>query len=132
MMYKTRKHRGGRIACPKGKILRKAYTRKAYTKKDGTRVAKSKVPASCVKDTGKKGKGPELIGKLKQGDLTKHGYKLDKTELARHRAIHKAVKEYGKNSVIRKLNALSILMRNTQPNNSKKLRKDMEYVQKTF
>ncbi len=43
--------------CPRGKILRKAFTRKAFTTKAGTRVKASRFPATCIIDRGEPGKG---------------------------------------------------------------------------
>ena len=47
----------------------------------------------------------------------------------RHRALDKAVKFYGRNNVIKKLNAVRVLVRNTSPENSKIYTKDMKYIQ---
>lgn len=115
MVSKTRKR------CPKGKILRKGYTRK-----DGVRVR-----ATCVKDRGEKGKGKQLFKNLEQGDLTKHGYSLKKSDLSRHRALNKARKEYSYAGLVHKLNALAILMKNTEPTYSKRAKKDMEWLKQT-
>ena len=51
--------------CKSGKILRKSYT----TKKG------IKVKASCIKDRGKKGKGPKTLPKIKTDmSLGEYGY----------------------------------------------------------
>jgi hypothetical protein len=105
--------------CPAGKILRKAYT-----KKSGTRV-----PASCIKDRGAKGKGKKLFV-LRRGTLGKYGYKTALSDSERHVALEKAVRGESYAAVVRKLNAVSILQRRTNPRVYKILRSDMAYLQK--
>jgi len=118
-------------SCKKGEILRKGYTRKAYTRADGTRVKATKVKASCIKDKGMKGKGPKLF-KLRKGTLSKHGYSLDLKAADRRKALDKAVKAEGHLPVIRKLNALYILQKNTNPVNSRKFKYDQQWVSRKY
>lgn len=106
--------------CKIGQIRRKAYTRK-----DGVRVK-----STCIKDMGKPGKGKKLFS-LKKGDLTKYGYHLKTKASTRHKALGKARKHIPYASLIRKLNALSILQKNTNPLYSSRAKSDMEYLQKT-
>ena len=72
--------------------------------------------------------------KLKKGQLIKHGYvNVKKLSLAeRKKAIDKAVKEYGRLTVIRKLNILRTLHKNKNPMLSKKHGVDMKYVQTKY
>lgn len=114
--------------CPRGTIRRKAYTRKAHIRKNGIRVKSTKVPASCIKDLGKKGKGKKLFT-LKKGDLSKYGYSLKKNKDLRHKSLKKSMNKFGKNTLIRKLNALHVLHKNTNPNYSRKARSDMKWIQ---
>jgi hypothetical protein len=111
-------------------IERSPYTRKGYIRKSGVRVKRSIVKSGCVRDIGKVGKGKPLIGPLQKGELSKHGYShvAELSESKRHAALKKAVKEFGALSIGRKLNALSILTRNVNPNVSKKYKKDSEWV----
>lgn len=118
-------------ACPKGQILRKAYTRKSYTKKSGVKVVGGKVPATCIKDQGATGKGKRLFV-LRKGTLSKHGYKTSYEAGARHEALRKAVKAETYAAVVRKLNAVSILQRRTNPKVYNILRGDMAWVQKNL
>lgn len=115
-------------SCPSGQILRKAYSRKAFTRKDGTKVSSSKTPASCIKDLGKSGKGKRLFI-LRRGTLSKYGYSTKISKEERQAALRRAVEDGSKNVVIKKLNALSILNRNTHPARARILRADMKYVQ---
>lgn len=113
-------------------IRRSAYFRKAYTKSDGTRVKASRVPSTWIIDRGKPGKGPDYIGKLKKGTLTKYGYHLKESATTRHAALDKAVKKYGKLTVFRKVNALAVLQKNTNPKYASVARSDKSYLRKKF
>ena len=132
-----------RKVCPSGYILRKAYVRKyttgvrdrgftvhrgnktyrAYPSSDSTIVK-----ASCIKDRGLKGKGPQAIGPLRKGELLKHGYVYRKSSDERHSALRKAVKEFGPLGVYRKLNAVAKLSSRTEPQISKVFKADRNWV----
>ena len=75
---------------------------------------------------------PPVKIKLKKGSLTKHGYSSKKTERSRHISLKKAVLETSKTTVVRKLNAVKILNKNTNPKVSKVFKLDQEWVQKKF
>ena len=47
--------------------------------------------------------------KFKTGTLTDLGYKTTSSAASRHAALDKAVRKYGKGTVVKKLNAVSIL-----------------------
>jgi hypothetical protein len=119
------------IKCPRGKIPRVSYTRKAYIKSNGIKVKKTIVPSVCIKDLGNKGKGPKLFT-LKKGELGSFGYKLKLKADQRRKSLKKASKKFEKNTLIKKLNALSILQKNTNPINSRKAKYDMKWVQKNI
>lgn len=126
--------KGGRTR----RIRRVAYTRKSYTRKTGTRVKGSRVPARLIRDVGAPGKwryehmGAPGIGKLKPGQLTAVGYSASKGVSARHKAVDKAVKKYGKLSTLRKLNAVAVYTRRTAPTKSRTFKSDVKYVQKKY
>jgi|LauGreDrversion4_2_1035121.scaffolds.fasta_scaffold11122_6 hypothetical protein len=144
------KTRGGnqtrRKECPEGYILRKGYTRKyrsslahtgftvrrrgkLYTVKPTAQSIH--VPAGCIKDRGLPGKGPKLgegIGKLRKGDLIKYGYQYRLSDALRHRALKKAIKQYGKTSVYHKLDAIVKLSKRTAPNASDIFQRDRNWV----
>ena len=116
--------------CPKGYVSRKSYT---YKKKSTGR--KVKVKASCVKSRGLRSKGKRtsrVLPKLKKGSLTKYGYSAKNNSTERHTAIKKAIKAYGYGEVIKKLNAVKLLSKNTNPKNSKIYASDIIYIQKNF
>jgi hypothetical protein len=127
--------KGGK-SCPAGKILREGYT---ATRKKKTilgrllnRGTTYRVKASCIKNRGNPGKGPAVIGPLKQGDLKDAGY--DHSDLAekRHMALIKAVSLYGPLSTYRKLNAIAVLNKNVGPSRARIYLTDRDWVKKMF
>jgi hypothetical protein len=106
--------------CPRGTIRRKAYK----TKRGVT------VRSSCIKDRGLPGKGKRLFT-LKKGELGKYGYSLKQVREKRHVALEKARKEMPHATLVRKINALAILMKNTHPNYAKRARADVKWLGKT-
>ena len=110
------------MTCPPGMIRRRAYTRK-----NGRHVK-----SVCVRDLGKPGKGRVVIGSLKSGELKKYGYSLKSRATRRHLALKRSVKAYGRGTLIKKLNALRVLHKNTHPVYSNKAHNDVKYVQRNF
>jgi hypothetical protein len=134
-----------RKVCPPGKILRKAYVRRfrtnirerGYTVKRGSQVYKAYprasstvVQAACIKDQGLPGKGPQEIGPLRKGELLKYGYSYKKSDLDRHEALRRAVKEFGVMGVYRKLDAVAKLSVRVAPRASSVFKKDRDWVKK--
>ena len=132
-------------ACPPGQVLRKAYVRRyrtnvrerGYTVRRGDQVyrayPKSRstlVQASCVKDKGLPGKGPQEIAPLRKGELLKYGYTYTKSDLDRHEALRKAAKEFGPLGVYRKLDAVAKLAERAAPKASAVFKKDRDWVKK--
>ena len=64
------------------------------------------------------------------GSLKVFGYSPDEPERKRRTALREACKHYGKDEVIRKLNAVAVLTKNRQPQNSAIYERDMEAVRK--
>lgn len=139
----TRKNNG----CPQGYILRRGYTRKfrPSVKSTGFTVRRKgtvytvrpkantiRVPASCIKNRGLPGKGPEGIGKLRKGELIKYGYQYRLSDSLRQAALKKAVKRYGALSVYRKLDAVSKLSLRTAPDASKIFSRDRDWIRENF
>ncbi len=106
--------------CPEGQIRRKSYVRKS-----GKRVK-----SSCIRDMGRRGKGKSIIKMKNEGSLSKFGYDkvVTKSPLSRHRSLRKAIKKYGTTSVIRKLNAVAVLTRNSNRKLSSKFNADKKWV----
>jgi hypothetical protein len=108
--------------CPRGNI-----SRKSFVKKSGVKVS-----ATCVKSKSLRSKGmkPKVyLPKLKQGALTKHGYSVHDSSKSRHTAIKKALKEYTPGELIKKINAVRVLSKNTAPENSLIYAKDILYLE---
>ncbi len=141
----------GTMKCPPGYILRDAYVRryttavrtKGYTvkKKSGTtykvlpQATSYYVPAACIIDKGKKGEGVpggKGIAPLRKGELTKFGYTTRLPGEQRHKAIEKAVAEFGALSIYRKLNAVAKLSLRVAPEASKTFKADRDWVMKTY
>ena len=142
--YATKKTKEtSRKRCPKGKILRTAYVREAYTNKNGTEIKKSIVPATCIDDVGKPGKGlfnekgERIYIPIKKGELGQFGYHgFDKlNERQRRIRLGKAVRKLSKGNylpIFRKLILFSTLFKNTNPKYSKMYRQDAEWVKSYF
>lgn len=120
----------------RGTIRRKGYSRKSYTRKSGISVRGSRVGSRYIKDVGAPGKwrvqhyGAPGIGALKRGDLQAVGYSVNRAATSRHAAVKRAVRKYGRNSTIRKLNAIAVYTRRTSPTKSKTFKADMKFAQK--
>lgn len=112
--------------CKKGEILRSSYR---FVNKSGKDI---KVKAKCIKDKGLPGKGPKLIQDLKKGTLSNFGYSSKIQAKKRKEALTEAVKNIGYGIVVKKLNAISILNKNTNPKISEIFKKDMNWVQKNL
>jgi hypothetical protein len=119
-----------RGSCKYGYIRRKGYV---ATKKSGKKV---RVKASCIKERGRKGPGRSgsikrrVIKISKPGSLKDLGYHLRDTTTQRDAALKKILKKYGYSSSIKKLNAIAVLMKNTEPGYHRKLQRDMGYIRK--
>ena len=125
-----------RKRCSKGKILRKAY----ITHRNNKEIV---VPATCVKDMGKPGKYPnnQLAlslsaedDEMKLGNFGYHSIET-KTELQRHRALGKVLREAYNNDYLplfRKLIALSTLNKNTNPKLNKIFKQDANWLKNKY
>jgi len=120
--------------CPEGEVKRKGYTRKTYTRRSGSRVRSTSVTSGCIKDRGYRSRlfqlktGSMGIGPLKKGELRAFGYSADASEESRHKALRAASKKYSSLSVLRKLNALAVYNKRTQPEHATVYKADQQYV----
>lgn len=101
--------------------------RKGYTRSDGVRVK-----PTWIKDRGKPGKGKRRISIKAPGSLKKYGYSLKKSAMSRRRSLDKAVKKYGDTKTFRKVNALSVFFKDTDPSYAKKATADKNYIRRKF
>lgn len=121
---------GGSMACPSGMIRRIAHTKTVRGKT-------IRVASKCIKDRGAKGRWQTMkrmlgIGPLKKGDLTNLGYRANDPAEKRHESLDQAVKKYGKLSTLRKLNAISVYTKRTNPSRSKTYKTDRNYIKKKY
>jgi len=121
------------VKCPPGYIVRDGYHRRGYLNKNGTYVKPTTVPATCIKDLGGKGRGKDVFAKLKSGDLTKYGYHLKESDTARRRlSLLKSAREFKPLTVFKKVQALSILHKNTNPVYAKRAKSDAEWISRNY
>lgn len=120
--------------CKKGEIYRKGY--KKNMKKTHKKIY---VKGKCIKDRGKIGKWKDIhqekgIGKLRKGDLTKYGYQnvIQLSTEKRKKILKKCVEEYGPISIFRKLNAVYIYNKNTNPKISEIFKRDRDWIRKKY
>ena len=138
-----------RNACPPGMIERKGYVRKYSNnvRKRGFTVRRNngttyrvypknqsmRVNSSCIKNTGKPGKGvPRSIGPLRKGELSKHGYSFRLNKSDRHEALRRAIEDYGELGVYRKLDAVAKLTKLTVPEASSVYKMDRDWVHSKY
>ena len=117
-----KKPRYSKKICPKGSI-----SRKSFKKKSGSRLK-----ATCVKSKNLRAKAMSplvYLPTLKTGSLSKYGYSVLNTPRSRHIALKKAASTYGTNKLVKKLNAVRVLTRNTSPKNYIRYTDDIYYVQ---
>lgn len=119
------------MSCPSGQIKRSSYKRSSYKKKSGTVVKSSRVPATCITDVGKPGKGVKLFEVTKPNLLRNYGYTTDKPMDERKSSLKRAMSRENPLEVLRHLNAIRTL---NKPRREiyDKMDKDMKYVQKEY
>lgn len=119
-------------ACPSGYIKRASYRR---TARSGRRTT---VPEQCIRNIGAPGKGLKSgepgIGPLRKGELAKFGYThvVSKSQTVRHKALTRAVKQFGSLGVWRKLNAVQVYTRRLSPASSKVFKADMNWIRSKY
>jgi hypothetical protein len=143
------KKKKGEVHCPPGYVARASYARRYKTavRQRGYTVKKASgttykvypknetlfVPASCIKDTGKPGKGVEKpIGPMRKGEMTKFGYSSKKSVEERHSALRLAVAQLGALDTYRKLDAVAKLGVRVAPDAARTFAADRDWVAKTF
>ena len=113
---RTRKRKTARRKSAK----RKSTKRKSSKRSKRRKTAKSK----------RRKKSNRVLPKLKKGSLKKYGYSTATSDKKRHSALKKSLKAYGYSTLIKKLNAVKVLTKNTSPKNSKVYAKDIKWVRK--
>jgi hypothetical protein len=103
-------------------ITRKAHIRKSYFRSDGTLVTAAKIPKTIVKL-----KKQTIFPGIDKPVF--HGYSVKDPAAKRRVSLMNAKRDSNAVSVIKKLNALAVLTKNTQPKNSKIYKSDMHWMQ---
>lgn len=116
------------MSCPKGQIKRASYKRKSYKKKDSTIVKATRVPATCIIDRGKPGKGKKLYEVTKPQLLRSYGYSTDESYEDRKMSLKRAMINEDPLEVLRHFNAIRTLQK-ANPEIYNKMDKDMKYIQ---
>ena len=117
------------------RVKKSGYHRKGYTRSDGTHVDSAYVPPTSfeIKDRGLRGRGPKKLPKIKRkGALTKLGYHTRETNESREKALRKAVKKYGKKSVLGMLAEQVGLRKRTQPDARRRFEADFMWTSKNL
>lgn len=127
--------------CPPGTVLRSGFTRKgtnrrSFRRSSGAFVGPSRVKSSitrpvCVKNINRVKKKRLFV--LEKDALKKYGYyDINNLTLSqRRRAIKRALADIEPLPLFRRLNALRVLQKNTNPNLSKKFQEDAEWLKNT-
>ncbi|TLX65628.1 MAG: hypothetical protein E6L02_07950 [Thaumarchaeota archaeon] len=74
----------------------------------------------------------KLRSNLDTGELTKHGYHLNKTDNARHVALKKAIREDGAATATKRLQLIEVWNKRNHPRRAAIARKDRKWVVKTY
>ena len=132
------------LRCPPGQIARISYVRRltSKVKREGymkhtpsgrTIIVHPKkksvaVPAGCIKNVGQPGHGPELIGPLRKGQLSKYGYSYKLPGMNRRAALSRAIAADGRTTVYHRLNAVAKLTVSGAPRASAVFAADRNWV----
>lgn len=110
-------------------VRRKSGKTYSYVRKPG----KTRVRPAPIPDVGAAGKGPQLIGKLKGGMLTKYGYHPVEDTADRHVALSKGISLGEKPlAVMRRLIAISTLTKRTLPRASRIYKSDAMWIRRKY
>jgi len=99
--------------------------------KRDSKIIKRKAYRYERKDIGLPGRGPKIIP-VEKGKLSKYGYSIKKPAKERREALKKAIKAYGALSVFRKLQAMMIMRKRTQPKARAVFEEDRDWVREQF
>ena len=132
------------VHCPPGQISRTSYVRRltSKVKREGymkhtpsgrTIIVHPKkktiaVPAGCIKNVGQPGYGPQIIGPLRKGQLSKYGYSYKLPGMNRRAALARAIAADGRSTVYHRLNAVAKLAVSRAPQASAVFAADRNWV----
>lgn len=120
------------MSCPQGQIKRSSYKRSSYKRKNSKRLIKAiEVPATCIQDRGKPGKGQKLFEVTKPGLLRSYGYATSEPAKERKSSLKRAMQNEKPLEVLHHLNAIRTLNRSNSKI-YKKMDTDVKYVSKEY
>lgn len=111
----------------KTSVAYRQMVREGYTRKDGAPTLIEGSETAVFR-----AKAPSFIPKLRQGTLRRHGYDSKASKAERHAALRRAAEAEGPTVVIRKLNVVATLNKNTNPKLSAHFKADSAWVKSTF
>jgi len=123
------------LVCPKGMVKRAGYIRKTHKRHTRTgdviSISQRIIPATCIQS---RGIGSDVRIPVSGHELGNYGYHsvVSMSVQSRHRALNKAVNDMGYLPIIKKLNALATLNRNTNPNISQIFKTDQEWLSEKY
>lgn len=123
------------LTCPPGMIKRAGYIRKTHKRHTRTgdiiSISQRIIPATCIQS---RGIGSDVRIPVSGHELGEYGYHsvVNMSVQSRHRALNKAVNDMGYLPIIKKLNALATLNRNTNPNISQIFKTDQEWLSEKY
>jgi hypothetical protein len=116
---------------------RKVFCRPGYMKRfdyvvvtDSSGKRKKIVRTSCIKKNKKKRTTKKMV--LHKGTLRQFGYDTTDKSMERQKALSRAVRNLGWLVVFRKLNAVAILTKRSNPTKSKIFSQDKAWVRKKY
>jgi len=111
-------------------VHRRGYHRKGYVRKGKIKVSPTYVPPAKfkIKDVGAVGRGKKVVKIARKGALKKLGYSTGASEVARRRALSKAMRQFGEPTVFRMLQAQVVLRKRTQPEARRVFERDRDWV----
>ena len=111
------------------RVTRQDGTRYSYVRK----AALSRVSAVPAKDVGAAGMSTKVIGKLKNGMLTKYHYHPVEAKTNRHKALSLGISKGEKPlAVMRRLVAISTLTKRTLPRASRIYKQDAKWIRQKY
>lgn len=128
-VHKQMREKYGKKKCKSGEVMREGYKRKSKSKSKSRMI---EVKPTCIKSKTGKPHGEQLFV-LEKDVLAKYGYHsvqtLNKTQ--RRNALKKALKNLIPLSLMRRLNALSVLNKDQNSSLSKIFKDDSEWIKTT-
>jgi len=119
----------GRVSVKTKSVKTKSVKTKSIKKRSGKKIS-SKRSIKRFKTNTSNNILPPIL-KSEEDSLTKYGYRLSKSPLARRRALKKAARSRGTLTVLKRVNLIGNYSKSV-PTNYDKLRSDVEYLKDVY